>query len=187
MSEEAAESNIKQDKNPKNADKENDSDKGSVPARDYNELKEKFLRVAAEFDNYKKRTAQDVENAKNLGKAEMLKSLLNVIDEFDLTFAAAIKSQDKNLSKGIELLYSNFTDALKKQGLKEIETNGTFDPYKHEIIMMEEDKSKDGTIISVVKKGYTFNDKLLRAAHVIVSKHQEQENNSKKKDDANKK
>lgn len=142
--------------------------------RDYDELKDRFLRLAAEFDNYKKRVANEIADSKELGKAELIKHLLKIMDEFDLTLIAAGKSNDKALLKGIELLYANFIDVLKKSGLKEIETKGKFDPYKHEIAMVR-DGEKDDIIIEVIKKGYTLNDRLLRAASVIVSKETKKE------------
>ncbi len=135
------------------------------------ELKERLLRLAAEFDNYKKRTMKDIGEAKELGKAELLRSMLGIVDEFDLMLVSAMRSDDKALAKGVELLYSNFMDALKKSGLKEVDTTDKFDPYKHEIMMVrEEDGKEDGHILEVIKKGYAFNGKMLRAAAVIVAK-----------------
>lgn len=167
---------VKKDNNEGNANEkpiksdQHEADEKTVSSTEYNELKERFLRLAAEFDNYKKRTAADISNAKELGIAEFIRSILYVIDEFDIALNSASKSSDKNLIKGIELLYINFIDALKSNGLKEINTDGKFDPYKHEIIMTKKSKEKDGHIIEVIKKGYMFNDKLLRVASVIVSK-----------------
>ncbi len=140
------------------------------------ELKERMLRLAAEFDNYKKRTMKDIGDAKELGKAEMLKSMLNIVDEFDLMLVSAVKSDDKALAKGVELLYSNFMDALKRNGLREIEATGKFDPYRHEIMMVrEEDGKEDGHILEVIKKGYALNDRMLRPAAVIVARPKAQE------------
>ncbi len=151
-----------------NVDGQPDPDKG---CKDCAETKERILRLAAEFDNYKKRTANDIANAKEVGKIELLKSMLNIIDEFDLMLATAMKSDDKGLAKGVELLYTNLMDVLKKSGLEEVGSDGKFDPYKHEImIVKEEDGKTDGQILEVIKKGYIFNDKLLRPAAVIAAK-----------------
>jgi molecular chaperone GrpE len=142
------------------------------------DYKEKMLRLAAEFDNYKKRVRNDVENAKGMGKAEMLKKLLPVLDEFELAIMSANENADKNLVKGIEMVYSNFMDTLKKEGLSEMKVNGIFDPYKHEIIMTkEESKKKPGTILEVIKKGYMFGDIVLRPASVIIAKEKEPNEN----------
>ncbi len=134
------------------------------------DMKEQLLRLAAEFDNYKKRTKNDVDNAKSAGKAELAKSLLPILDEFELALIVVSKTPDKNVARGIEMLYSNFTDLLKKEGLEEVQCKGIFDPYKHEIMMTREGKEKDGTILEVVKKGYIFDNVLLRPASVIVAK-----------------
>lgn len=139
-------------------------------SQEYKELKEGMLRLAAEFDNYKKRTKTEAENARNLGKAELVRSLLPIMDEFELALIAVNKTNDKNIAKGVEMLYSNFIDALKKDGLTEIQCKGVFDPYMHEIVMARESKEPSGTILEVVKTGYTLDRTLLRPASVIVAK-----------------
>jgi len=147
------------------------------------DFREKFLRMAAEFDNYKKRTRSDVDNAKRVGKAEMLRSLLLVLDEFELALinAEANENNDKSFMKGIEMVYSNFLEALRKEGLDEMNATGMFDPYRHEIIMTREDsRRKPGTIIEVTKKGYLFGDTVLRPASVIVAKEKTEDNGTKK-------
>lgn len=134
------------------------------------ETREKFLRLAAEFDNYKKRTANEVSAAKRMGIAEIMKPLLGVLDEFELTLIAVNGSKDERMIKGIEMLYSNFLEVLRSFGLKEIEADSTFDPYKHEIVLTREADSKPGTILEVVKKGYMLDERLLRPASVIVAR-----------------
>jgi molecular chaperone GrpE len=145
---------------------------GKQPSKEdkYAELKEQMLRLAAEFDNYKKRTKVDLDRAKSTGKAELAKSLLSILDEFELAMIAASGSSDKNVSKGIELVYSNLTDTLRRCGLREVPTDGIADPFKHEIIMVADSEKKPGTILEVVKKGYMFDDVMLRPASVIVAK-----------------
>ncbi len=106
-----------------------------------------------------------------MGKAELVRALLPTIDEFELALAAFGNSEhDVEHVKGIELVFSNILGSLKTAGLKEVAANGRYDPYKHEIIMTRESKEPEGTIIEIVRKGYTFNDMLLRPSAVIVSK-----------------
>ena len=136
----------------------------------YAELKEQMLRLAAEFDNYKKRAKADMDKARGMGTAELATSLLPILDEFELAMIAASNSSDKSVSKGIELVYSNLTDTLKRSGLREVPADGIADPFKHEIIMVAESDKKPGTILEVVKKGYMFDDMMLRPASVIVAK-----------------
>jgi len=169
----AKQDNDKQEKvaNPKESAQQKEEIKQSAPQENKDkELKEQLLRLAAEFDNYKKRTKNDVDNAKSAGKAELVKGFLPILDEFELALIVVNKTSDKIVARGVEMLYSNFTDMLKKEGLGEITCKGVFDPYKHEIMMTRESKEKEGTILDVVKKGYTFDNVLLRPASVIVAK-----------------
>jgi len=150
--------------------------------------KERILQLTAEFDNYKKRISKDLLMAKQTGKADLMKELLLVLDEFELALIAIKKSNDENTAKGIELIYSNLLDILKKNGLTEIKTDGIYNPYLHEIILVQEDNTKkDGTIISVIKKGYMLNDILLRAASVIIAKNSSDlKSNDTKNNESNK-
>ncbi|MEM0149943.1 MAG: nucleotide exchange factor GrpE [Candidatus Micrarchaeaceae archaeon] len=160
---------------------------------DYEELKERMLRLAAEFDNYKKRTKEEMNSAKKIGKMELAKSLLPVLDEFELAVIAlngnsrkeegAGANANNSMAKGIEMVYSNLIDALKKNGISEISAEGTFDPYRHEIIMVKESSKDDGTILEVIKKGYTIDGMLIRPASVIVSRKAAGGNGSNKKID----
>ncbi|MCL5430214.1 MAG: nucleotide exchange factor GrpE [Candidatus Marsarchaeota archaeon] len=144
------------------------------------DYKDRLMRLAAEFDNYKKKARSDMENAKVLGKAEIVRDLLPVLDEFELALISIKESGDKGVTKGIELLYSNFFSSLKKVGLQEIKTDGRFDPYRHEIILTQDAKGKSpGTILAVTKKGYVIGDILLRPASVIVAKEREEEEKEK--------
>ena len=80
------------------------------------------------------------------------------------------EGKDDELAKGIAMIYTNFIEALKKEGIEEIDAKGRFDPYKHEIVMTKESEKEDGTILEVVKKGYALGGLLIRPASVIVSK-----------------
>jgi molecular chaperone GrpE len=142
------------------------------------ELKERLLRLAAEFDNYKKRIIKDLDNSKGVGKAELIRKLLPALDEFELALNA-IEGNTGNAKKGLELVYSNLISTLKNEGLETVETNGRFDPYKHEIILTKWSKEKEGTIIEVVRKGYTFNGMLIRPASVIIAREEKKDNTSK--------
>lgn len=132
------------------------------------ELRDRLLRLAAEFDNYKKRVAKDIDSSKRLGKAELMRSIVPVLDEFELAINA--KGLDDETAKGVELVYSNLVDSLKREGLQVVDSTGKFDPFRHEIMLTKDSAEEDGTIISVIRKGYTFGDILIRPASVIVSK-----------------
>jgi len=147
---------------------------------EYAELRDKFLRLAAEFDNYKKRVKVEIDSSKAAGKAELIKDLLSVLDEFEIALVALKQVNDVRIVSGFELLYSNFLDTLRKAGLKEVTASGVFDPYMHEIIMVEEDSSKKpGTILQVMKKGYMLGSILLRPASVTITKEPEEHKEEK--------
>lgn len=137
------------------------------------ELRERLLRLAAEFDNYKKRTAKEVDAAKNLGKVEMLRKLLPAIDELELALVA-IKGNGSDQIKGVELVYTNLLEVLKAEGLVVMDAKGKADPFKHEVMLVKESDEEEGTILEVVRKGYTFKEMLIRPASVIVSKGREE-------------
>lgn len=134
-----------------------------------NEYKDRYMRIAAEFDNYKRRTQNDISNARNNGKIELIRSILPIIDEFELAIIAAEKSSDKTVQKGIEMVYTNFMKTLSNDGLMLIPTEGKYDPYLDEILMVKESDQPDGTIIETITKGYKFNDAVIRPASVIIS------------------
>ncbi len=139
-----------------------------APGNDYDEMKERMMRIAAEFDNYKKRTKADLESARSLGRAEAVKGMLPVLDEFELAMLSMEKA-DPSLAKGVEMIFSNMVGALSAMGLKEVKADGMYDPYMHEPVLTMESEKKPGTILQVTKKGYTLNGMLLRPASVIIA------------------
>lgn len=132
------------------------------------ELKDRLMRLAAEFDNYKKRTARELDGSKMHGEAIVIGKLLPTLDEFEL----AMKTLDKNDEKlkGIAMIYANFVSTLRGLGLKEIDADGVYDPHRHDVILSRESEKAEGTIIEIVRKGYMLNDMMLRPASVIVAK-----------------
>ncbi len=138
------------------------------------DYKERLLRMAAEFDNYKKRVKRDIDESERNGKAQLMKQMLPILDEFELALSA-VNGSKSNVAKGLEMLYSNMLDALKREGLSVVGCEGRFNPNIHEIIMVRESEHEEGTILEVAKKGYMINDRLLRPASVIVSKRIEKE------------
>ena len=137
------------------------------------ELNDKYVRLAAEYDNYRRRTLKEkMELIKNGGE-DVFRSILPVIDNFERALKAIEESSDIDAVKeGIELIYSNFTDFLKQKGIVEIETKDkTLDTDLHEAVaqMPAKDEESKGKIIDVIQKGYKMNDKVLRFAKVVVA------------------
>jgi len=136
------------------------------------ELTESLQRVAAEFDNYKKRVAKEKGEIEKSGSAKMVGKLLSFLDELELASKSAEKSQDAVLKDGLGLLCLKFKGLLEKEGLQEMNPVGEkFDPYRHEAAMQEEKEGvEEGTIVRVIRKGYMLNGKILRHAMVSVCK-----------------
>ncbi len=139
----------------------------------YNELNDKYIRLAAEYDNYRKRTMKEKMDLIKNGGADVLENLLPVIDNFDRALKAIEESSDiDSVKEGIELIHKNFMDFLAQRGVKEIEALGKeLDTDLHEAVaqMPAQDEESKGKIIDVIQKGYMLNDKVLRFAKVVVA------------------
>lgn len=154
-----------------------EKDTKEIPKHDKTtELENHLKRVQAEFENYKKRVAKEKEELILRGNANMMKKLLEFVDEFELAsmhITHGGKKSDEHV-KGMEMLYANLLSLLKSEGVEEMKDVEKFDPYKHEAIRQEESNKPEGTIISVIKKGYSYKGSILRHAMVIISKGNEQ-------------
>ncbi len=134
---------------------------------------ERYLRLAAEFDNYKKRTAREFEDILKRANARLLRDLIAIIDNFERALTADPDQNDNGAyRKGVDLIYNQLLDLLKKEGVTAIETVGKpFDPNLHEALMqMESDEHDDGIICREILKGYSIDGKVLRHARVAVSR-----------------
>jgi molecular chaperone GrpE len=134
--------------------------------------KDKFLRLFAEFENYKKRTSKERMDLFKTAGQEVIVSLLPVLDDFDRALKELSKSDEKELLKGIELISNKFKETLKNKGLQEIEVKqgDTFDAEVHDAITQIAAPSKKlkGKIIDVIEKGFTLGDKIIRHPKVVV-------------------
>lgn len=139
---------------------------------DLGKEKDKFLRLFAEFENYKKRTSKErIELFKTAGQ-EVIVSLLPVIDDFDRALKELSKSDDKELFKGTELISNKFRETLKNKGLQEMEVKqgDAFDAEVHDAITQIPAPSKKlkGKVIDVIEKGFKLGDKIIRHPKVVV-------------------
>ena len=126
-------------------------------------------RLKAEFDNYRKRVARDQEQLAARAHERLVKELLPVLDDLERALAAAEEHEEAQLEEGVRLVHRSLVDALRKEGLAEIETDGRFDPNVHEALLSQPDDEKEsGDILDVVQKGYRIADKVVRPARVIV-------------------
>ncbi|HOT13453.1 MAG TPA: nucleotide exchange factor GrpE [Bacteroidales bacterium] len=136
------------------------------------EWKDKYMRLSAEFDNYRKRTLKEKMDLTKYAGEEMLKSLLPVVDDFERGLATLEQSNDIDAVKqGIELIYAKFISFIQQKGLKEIEAkNLPFDTDFHEAVtkIPVEDKEMSGKVVDVIQKGYLLDEKVVRFAKVVV-------------------
>ena len=134
------------------------------------EKDERYLRMYAEFENYKKRTEKEKQNTALYAKADVVEMLLPVIDSMET--AIAIETADENLKQGISLMFEQIRIFLEKNGVEEIGKVGEeFNPELHDAISIQEvENANSGEIISVFRKGYKIKDRIIRHAMVIVAK-----------------
>lgn|SRR5690606_4923913 len=134
--------------------------------------KDKFLRLFAEFENFKKRTSKErMELYKTAGQEVML-ALLPVLDDFDRALNELSKSKDKEMLKGVELINAKLTETLKNKGLEQIvvKNGDVFDADVHDAITQipAPDKKLKGKIVDVVEKGFKLGDRIIRHPKVVV-------------------
>ena len=148
------------------------AERADVEAKLCEQLKqkdEKLLRIAAEYDNYRKRTAKEKEETYQNATMNVLGEFLEVADNFER--AKNAESEIEDYKKGIEMIFSQFLDKMKKLGAEPFgEAGETFDPELHMAVYHLEDESKgEGEITEVYQRGYKLGDKVIRHAVVIVA------------------
>jgi len=137
------------------------------------ELEDRVLRLAAEFDNYKKRTAREYQQLVKTANENLILQLVDVLDNFERALESAKSAKDFDaFHQGIELIYQHLGELLAKEGLQPIEAIGQpFDPHQHEAILQVEDQEHpQEMVVNEIQRGYMLGDKLLRASRVVVSK-----------------
>jgi molecular chaperone GrpE len=137
--------------------------------RERDERTDDLKRVAAEFDNYRKRVARDQQSLAARAHERLVKELLPVLDDLERALQAAAEHEEAELEDGVRLVHRELQKALAKEGLAEIETNGHFDPHVHEALLSQPSEHEDGAILEVLQKGYRLGDRVLRPARVVVS------------------
>src|ERR671918_202185 len=126
-------------------------------------------RVAAEFENYRKRAMRDQESLVARAHERLVKELLPVLDDLERALEAAAEHEEAKLEEGVRLVHRELRDALSKEGLLEIETNGSFDPHVHEALLTQPSAEDEGSILEVIQKGYRLGDRVVRPARVVIS------------------
>ena len=133
---------------------------------------EKYVRLMAEFQNYKKRVAKEKNDIREYATEKLVMELLPVLDNFERALAASAEYDPAGYAKGMELIFTQMVTELQKSGLTEVEAEGQdFDPTKHNAVMTEENEElESGKVSKVLQKGYALNDKVIRPSMVAVTK-----------------
>lgn len=134
--------------------------------------KDKFLRLFAEFENYKRRTSKERVELFSTASQDVIKSLLPVLDDFDRAIVEISKHKETELSKGVELIKNKLNSTLEQKGLSQIqvEKGEDFNADNHEAVTQIPSPSDDlkGKIIDVIEKGYKLGDKVIRFPKVVI-------------------
>jgi len=151
--------------------------------RDYDSLWDSYLRLQADFDNYRKRSLKERTDFIKFANEGLILDLLGILDNFERGIKSAEQKKDyEMLHQGVDMISKQLHSLLKEKGLQRINAKGEkFDPHLHEALeVVESDDGQDGIILEELQPGYIFNGRILRHAKVKVSKGKEQEqlNNS---------
>ena len=139
------------------------------------DYEDSLKRLQADFENYKKRVERENAVFRSQSKAEIIKEFLPILDSFELALRNNSNSED--FFKGVQLLHSQFSSLLQKQGLRPIKAEGEkFDPYLHEV-QIQEVSDEDGVILEEFQRGYMLDEMVLRHSKVKVGKKGDQNGN----------
>jgi molecular chaperone GrpE len=133
------------------------------------ELFDRLQRLAAEFDNFRKRSVREQAAMSSRAAERLVKELLPILDDLGRALEAASEHEEAKLEDGVRLVHRSLADVLQKEGLAEIDTHGKFDPHLHEALLSQPSDEEEGTVIEVVQKGYKLGDRVLRPARVVVA------------------
>jgi molecular chaperone GrpE len=129
-----------------------------------------YLRLAADFDNYRKRVAREHAELTTRANERLVNELLPVLDDLERALEAAAEHEEAKLEEGVQLVHRSLAALLARHGLQEIDTEGAFDPHVHEALLAQPaEGAEEGSVLQVLQKGYRLGDKVLRPARVIVA------------------
>ena len=164
---EELENDVKQEEKVENKKVKKEQD--VVPKSEYDELDDRYKRILAEFENFKKRSSKERESLYNSILSDVVEVMLPILD--NLENASRVETKDEEYKKGIELVLKQFQDTLKAKGVEEIQTVGEiFDPELHEAVSSVQDDTKnEKEIVQEYRKGYKIGSKVIRHSMVVVA------------------
>jgi molecular chaperone GrpE len=137
--------------------------------KERDEYLDALQRLKAEFDNYRKRVARERAALAVHASERLVRELVPVLDDLERALEFASAHEEAQLEDGVRLVHRALADALAKEGLAEIATEGKFDPHTQEALLSQPSEAEEGTVIEVLQKGYLLGDRVLRPARVVIS------------------
>ena len=135
------------------------------------EQKDRYARLAAEYDNYRKRTAKEIDMRYTDAKADVWKNIISVVDDFERVINTEIPGECQNFKDGVNLIYKKLTEMMASAGIEEIKAlNEQFDPELHNAVMhIDSEEAGENEVVEVFMKGYKLGDKVIRCSMVKVA------------------
>jgi molecular chaperone GrpE len=133
------------------------------------EVDDRLLRLAADFENYKKRAARERQEYVALANERLIAELIPILDDLERALSAAEQHEEAQLEEGVELVHRSLAALLERHGVQPIETDGKFDPHVHEALLSQPSEAEEGSVIDVVQKGYKLGERVVRPARVVVA------------------
>ncbi|MFL5959784.1 MAG: nucleotide exchange factor GrpE [Gaiellaceae bacterium] len=130
---------------------------------------DRLLRLAADFENYKKRAARERQEYVALANERLIGELLPILDDLERALSAAEQHEEAQLEEGVRLVHRSLAGLLERHGVEPIETDGKFDPHVHEALLSQPSEAEEGSVLDVVQKGYKLGDRVVRPARVVVA------------------
>jgi molecular chaperone GrpE len=130
---------------------------------------DRLLRLAADFENYKKRAARERQEYVQLANERLIAELIPILDDLERALSAAEQHEEGQLDEGVRLVHRSLAGLLERHGVRPIETGGKFDPHVHEALLSQPSEAEEGSVIDVVQKGYKLGERVVRPARVVVA------------------
>ena len=130
---------------------------------------DRLLRLAADFENYKKRAARERQEYVQLANERLIAELIPILDDLERALSAAEQHEEAQLEEGVSLVHRSLAGLLQRHGVSPISTDGKFDPHVHEALLSQPSEAEEGSVIDVVQKGYRLGERVVRPARVVVA------------------
>jgi molecular chaperone GrpE len=159
-----SEEQVEQQEETEQVAEEQQPQQESEPAQD-----DRLLRLAADFENFKKRAARERQEYVQLANERLIAELIPILDDLERALSSAEQHEEAQLEDGVRLVHRALAGLLERHGVSPIETEGKFDPHVHEALLSQPSEAEEGSVIDVVQKGYKLGERVVRPARVVVA------------------